>query len=253
MLSDVPGNLLARNQIEAQIGEVCGQQIPDSIRIVIAAVGLSLKRGFNKRQEITLEKIAKSRHGFGREYAPITPLQFPPHLALDLPSDFGGVSAGGLVDQAAAEAELHAIGVAALERELRQRLQNSGNLFGGAPLQALTGKLCVLPKTSLEVSADTLILDNSFCKLSFKVEHPGHNIMNVDPQTRMYVPLPNREPRYEVRTMGLRVETTFYALRAQHRASKQYRDWASRVVNDARDWFSPGNPLAPPQQFHGAP
>lgn len=34
------------------------------------------------------------------------------------------------------------------EADLRQRLQNSGNIFGGAPLQVLTGKLCLPPKTS---------------------------------------------------------------------------------------------------------
>ena len=50
------------------------------------------------------------------------------------------------------------------------------------------------------------------------------------------------EPRYEIRTMGLSVETTFFALRAQHRESRRYHEWSSRVVNGARTWFAPGDP-----------
>ncbi len=135
------------------------------------------------------------------------------------------------------------------ESELKQRLNKSGNLFAGAPLQVLLNKLCLPPKTELELSTNALTLRNPFCQVVFRGEHPAHMILNVHPKTREYVPLQNGQgPRFEIRQMGLGVETTFFALRAQHRDSKAYHDWASRVVDGARQWFAPGNPQQEPQQ-----
>jgi len=135
------------------------------------------------------------------------------------------------------------------ESDLRVKLRNANNVFADGPLQVLTGKLCLPPNTTIEVSADSLTLQNRFCRIAFKAEHPAHMILNVDPQTRSYVPLPSGDPRFEIRTMGLNVETTFFALRAQHRDSPRYHDWSSRVVNGARSWFGPGDPRDQPQKF----
>jgi hypothetical protein len=124
--------------------------------------------------------------------------------------------------------------------DLQQRLRQANNVFAGAPLQVLSGRLCLPPNTELDISDDTVTLRNPFCELTFKAEHPAHSIMNVDPRTREVVSLDNGEPRYEIRQMGLSIETTFFALRAQHRNSKQYHDWASRVVDGTHTWFAPG-------------
>ncbi len=140
------------------------------------------------------------------------------------------------------------------ESDLKKQLSESGNVFAAAPLQVLLDKLCLPPKTELEISANTLTLRNPFCKLAFRGEHPAHMITNVHPKTRQYVALEKGQgPRYEIRQMGLTVETTFFALRAQHRDSKQYHDWASRVVDGARKWFAPGNPQEEPQQLVHTP
>lgn len=136
------------------------------------------------------------------------------------------------------------------EAQLRELLRKAGNDFAGAPLQLPTGKrLCLPPRTAIYLSEKTLTLENAFCKIAFTVEHPAHAILNVDPKTRMYVPLNANEPRYEIRTLGLYVETTFFALRSQHRDSKRYHDWGARVVNGARAWFAPGDPRQEPQNF----
>jgi hypothetical protein len=115
------------------------------------------------------------------------------------------------------------------------------------------GKLCLPPKTRLEISRDTLSLTNSFCQLVFKAEHPAHFILNVHPTERHYVDLGNGEPRYEIRQMGISVQTTFYALRSQNRKSAEYHEWTNRVVDGARRWFSPGNPLGQPQVLKEPP
>lgn len=135
------------------------------------------------------------------------------------------------------------------ESDLREKLREANNVFANGPIQVVTGTLCLPPKTTLEVSADTLTLQNQFCRIAFKAEHPAHAILNVDPQTRTDVPFSPGEPRYEIRTMGLSVETTFFALRAQHRESRRYHEWSSRVVNGARTWFAPGDPHQQPQQL----
>jgi hypothetical protein len=139
------------------------------------------------------------------------------------------------------------------ESDLKEKLRKANNVFADAPLQVLTGTLCLPPETQLEVSADLLTLKNRFCKIKFTAEHPANMILNVDPQTRAYVPFTGGEPRFEIRTMGLNVETTFFALRAQHRDSSRYHDWASRVVNGVRLWFAPGDPGGQPQKLASSP
>jgi hypothetical protein len=135
--------------------------------------------------------------------------------------------------------------------DLKQQLSRAGNLFADAPLQVLpAGKLCLPPRTELEITSSTMTLRNPFCQLTFRGEHPAHMILNVHPKTRQYVALDGGQgPRYEIRQMGFSVEITFFALRAQHQDSRQYHDWASRVVDGARGWFAPGNPLEEPQRL----
>jgi len=148
------------------------------------------------------------------------------------------------------------------EQDLRQILITSGNVFADAPLQVFT-KVCLPPNTALRLTAgstDTgavgaafklewrlLTLENPFCRVSFSVDHPAHNILNVHPFRRQYVPLENGESRYEMRTMGMALETTFFALRAQHRDAKRYRDWTYRVSAGLHEWFMPGDRTPEPR------
>ncbi len=86
-----------------------------------------------------------------------------------------------------------------------------------------------------------LVLENPYCRITLSVDHPVHNILNVHPFQRGYVPLANGEPRYEMRTMGITVDATFSRLRAQSREAAKYREWASRISSRLRDWFAPGD------------
>ncbi len=136
-----------------------------------------------------------------------------------------------------------------VESDLREKLRNAHNAFADGPFQVLSGKLCLPPRTTLEISPDAVTLQNPFCRIAFVAEHPAHSIFNVDPKTRQYVPFSSTEPRFEIRTMGLNVETTFFRLRAQHPDNGRYRAWSSRIVSGARAWFAPGDRSGVPQQF----
>ena len=102
-----------------------------------------------------------------------------------------------------------------VERDLRQILISSGNVFAHAPLEVFT-KVCLPPNTALRLTSGStdpgapgatfrlewrrLTVENPFCRLSFSVEHPAHLILNVHPFRREYVRLAqteNRGTRYE--------------------------------------------------------
>jgi len=125
------------------------------------------------------------------------------------------------------------------EVDLRQRLISAGNLFAGAPLRALTGRLCLPPKTDLDISADGLTLRNPLCRISFEMTSPGGTFF-VDPRSSDgdVTMLPEGAgSQFETRQMGIKVTTTFFRLRSQHRERKRYEEWAKRVVDRARKWF----------------
>lgn len=122
-----------------------------------------------------------------------------------------------------------------LEAELQSKLSMSGNVFAGAPLHSRS--ICLPPGSVLEISANSLIIRNPMCQVSFTVE-PSGGVNYLNPGRGEELPkLPNGESRFETRAIGLDVETTFFALRAQHIDHDKYRDWAARVVSGARDWF----------------
>jgi len=121
--------------------------------------------------------------------------------------------------------------------DLKQELSGAENAFAQAPLLVMSGRLCLPPKSTLEVSDKALIIRNPICQLCFTVESSGA-IACDKPRSAGETPqLPNGESQFETRWVGLRAETTFFALRAQHRDTTKYREWATRMVSGARDWF----------------
>lgn len=121
------------------------------------------------------------------------------------------------------------------EAELAALLSRAGNLFAGAKL--LTQPICFPPGTVLEISPKSLTIRNGVCEISFTVESPGVNFENPGEGDR-FPQLPNGGgPRFETRTIGLDVETTYLALRAQNHDGAKYREWTSAIVGGAREWF----------------
>src|SRR6266568_788004 len=110
------------------------------------------------------------------------------------------------------------------------RLAAAGNLFAGAPLLG-SEAWCLPPQTKLEVWANSVVLRNPVFQIQYTVTLSG-SVSYMKPGTGGDVPtLPSDGAQFETRWIGIGVETTYFALRAQHRAVPRYREWATRVVN----------------------
>lgn len=98
--------------------------------------------------------------------------------------------------------------------------------------------LCLPPRSKLQVRDDGLILTNPFCEISFILE-PSGGIFFARPGTKALEQplLPNGEPTFETRTIGIRVTVRYSAIRPQHNDMPKYRDWSKRVVSGAQSWF----------------
>jgi hypothetical protein len=106
------------------------------------------------------------------------------------------------------------------EEDLRSRLTVAGDLFQGAPIMLTGGELCLPPQTTLEISAQSVVLRNPICEILFVVDVPGA-VRYGKPKTQPTT----HEEQYETRVLGFDVKTTFFALRAQHRDSAKYHNW----------------------------
>jgi hypothetical protein len=123
--------------------------------------------------------------------------------------------------------------------QIQQMFSNAGNAFAGANISVIGGRLCLPPKTTAELSSNALIVTCPFCEISFTLEssggiHYGYPGILTDSS---YPTLPNGEAAVETRVVGIRIETRYSALRAQHKDMKKYEDWSNRIVSGARDWF----------------
>lgn len=121
--------------------------------------------------------------------------------------------------------------------DLTTRLSEAGNLLAGGPLSIISGRLCLPPKSTIKISARSLIIENRICQMVFNFE-PSGAAFNAKPGTGGQVEqLPGGGSRYETRQVAVRVMTTFFALRSHHWHGGKYREWCSRVIGGAGEWF----------------
>jgi hypothetical protein len=89
----------------------------------------------------------------------------------------------------------------------------------------------------MQISANSLAIRNPICQVVFNIEVPAY-LGFTKPKTGGEAPeLPGSGAQFGTRLIGLRVETTYFALRAQARDGSRYREWCSRLVGDGREWF----------------
>ena len=115
-------------------------------------------------------------------------------------------------------------------------LTQTGNLFTGAPLALITGRLRLPPQSELSIAENTVVIDNPVCRISIRIEFTGTMTFRK-PYSQETPQLGNEQEQYETRLIRLRCETAFHKLRSQHRDKAKYRDWTLRVINNAREWF----------------
>lgn len=112
--------------------------------------------------------------------------------------------------------------------DLRSRLVQAGNLFAGAPgLMSSDSVICFPPQTTIEMSKNTLTIRNPVCQLSFIVGELVGGHSSASP--------PGGLPEFETLLVSVRVETTFFALRAQTLDGNKYRDWSGRLMTGVRE------------------
>jgi len=122
------------------------------------------------------------------------------------------------------------------EEEMRSELYHSGNLFAGAPFFG-NRQICLPPGSNLEIAGSHVIIRNPLCQIAFRID-PTRGASYSNPGQGESLPkLLSGEARFESRAIGMDVETTFFALRAQSSEGPKYHEWVSAVVKGARDWF----------------
>jgi hypothetical protein len=123
------------------------------------------------------------------------------------------------------------------ETDLRALLKKAGNLLAEAPLSITSGKLCLPPKTEIDISTNSLVIRTPICQLSFNAHLAGY-VDYTKPRSREMPPqLPSGGAQFETRLVSFRVENMFFALRAHHRESGKLREWSSRLLSRAQEWF----------------
>jgi hypothetical protein len=128
------------------------------------------------------------------------------------------------------------------EETLRNFLSENGNIFAAASLQGLR-RLCLPPKSVIEMSSDSIIVRTPIWQLKFQVDDPGM-IHHAQPMKQEEGPLemsgptlPNGRSRFETRVQGISVEQKSFALRAHHPDKVKQQEWLARVLKDLHTWF----------------
>ena len=120
---------------------------------------------------------------------------------------------------------------------LQAELKDSGNLFANAPVSLAGGYLRLPPKSVLQIRRDFVVIRNPVLEIRFTAELSG-SISYMKPGTGGKVEnLASGEARYETRWVGLRVQRTFFALRARDASAARYSEWSDRLLTNLRDWF----------------
>jgi hypothetical protein len=136
--------------------------------------------------------------------------------------------------------------------QLHAMLVQSSNSFAESavtPLGRLT--LCLPPWSTLQVTSSGLTLINPFCAISFAVESSGAAAFYRPDSRGLDQPLlPNGEPVFETRLIGIRVTVHYSRIRAQHRDMPTYQEWTKRVIDGAQIWFMDSARPGEPQFSH---
>ncbi len=124
------------------------------------------------------------------------------------------------------------------EGTLRAALIKSGNLFAGAPLLLVSGKLRLPPESTIEITRKSIVIRNPVCQVTWHREDESTVLSHMQPGTGGESPqLPSGAPKFETRMSGFNVEVLYYRWRSQRVDIGKYRDWVSRVLADVHEWF----------------
>jgi hypothetical protein len=122
--------------------------------------------------------------------------------------------------------------------QLRTLLLDAGNAFADGNMFFGPQALRLPQKSTIEVKANSVVLQNPFCNISFVLESSGSVAFYKPGTGALERPtLPNGESILETRLTNIRVTVRCSAMKAQHRDMPRYDNWSKSVVSGAQSWF----------------
>jgi len=117
-------------------------------------------------------------------------------------------------------------------------LRRAGNALAGYDLLIFGGAVRFPPDTKMILSDTCLTFSNPFGYLRFAIV-PSGSLSQMEPGSgSAEVPtLPNGEPQYETRLVGIRIVNRQAALYSQHRDAAKQAAWRKRVISELHSWF----------------
>ena len=121
--------------------------------------------------------------------------------------------------------------------EFRDLLRSVGNVLADSGRIMLGPRICMPPGTRLTATRDSLVLENPFCRVTFKIALSG-GVSRVEPRSGgQVVTLPDGQARYNTRPVGIAMTVRYFGIRAQHADAAKYRAWVDRLLTGAHTWF----------------
>jgi hypothetical protein len=125
------------------------------------------------------------------------------------------------------------------KEEIQQMLASAGNMFGEAPILTGMDEMCLPPGSRIEILPSKLKINNPFFDVTFSLEMEKY-LSHMKPRTQDKPVLPNNEPQFETRQIGITGSVKYSWLRAQHRDMPKYKVWCKKVLDEAKMWFEAG-------------
>ncbi len=127
-------------------------------------------------------------------------------------------------------------------KDIREKLKAAGNLFSDAPIMAAApDTLCLPPETRLEISPDSVRLENHFCRATWKLDSTPVLMSHAKPGTESTTGemrmITASKPQFETRVSGFSVDVGYFRFRAKSLDMPKYKAWIERIISDSHEWF----------------
>jgi hypothetical protein len=124
--------------------------------------------------------------------------------------------------------------------QLRTKLATAVNMFANAAISFTQAKLCLPPKSTIVITANTVVLTTRVCQISIEFEEPFVMMSSSDPAQPNTASMPllaNGEPRFANVVIAGRVTVKYFGSRAQARNLAKYQSWARRITDGLKVRF----------------
>jgi hypothetical protein len=125
--------------------------------------------------------------------------------------------------------------------QLREKLVHAGNMFAQAEnLGAVRDFLCLPPNSTIEITADSVVLTTRVCRISVDLKGRFAEMDSRDPRAASdnRATLKDGTPRFANVVLGARVTISYDRYHAQARDLPKYQAWTKRLVEGLKVRFA---------------